>query len=32
MLLIGGDLLMAREQITEAAERFARAVATHGIA
>jgi ribulose-bisphosphate carboxylase large chain len=29
MLLIGGNLLMAREQVTEAAERFARAVADH---
>ncbi len=29
MLLIGGNLLMARERITEEAERFARAVADH---
>ena len=29
MLLIGGNLLMARERITEEASRFARAVADH---
>ncbi len=30
MLLIGGDLLMARERLTEAAAEFAAAVARHG--
>jgi ribulose-bisphosphate carboxylase large chain len=29
MLLIGGNLLMARERVTAEAERFARAVAGH---
>jgi ribulose-bisphosphate carboxylase large chain len=29
MLLIGGDLLMARDRIAEETERFTRAVADH---
>ncbi|MEA2773507.1 MAG: S-methyl-5-thioribulose 1-phosphate isomerase [Acetobacteraceae bacterium] len=31
MLLIGGNLLMAREQITQETERFTRAVAVHNL-
>ncbi|MDR3532034.1 MAG: ribulose 1,5-bisphosphate carboxylase, partial [Rhodopila sp.] len=32
MLLIGGNLLMARDRITEETERFTRAVAEHNLA